>query len=236
MSSAVVGRVVDQLRNFGETRRGWLGVRIQNVDPDVAEAMGLKEAKGALITDVPDGPAAKAGLKSGDVVLKFGGEPIEDTRELVKIVADSEVGKSVDVVIFRSGKEMTLPVEVGLLEDDTTLASASPGDGKPDAPAPSTESVLGMTLSPLTDEMRQSAGLDKDARGLLVTAIEDGSDAFSKGLREGDLIVEVGQEPVASPDDMQKRVDAAEAAGRNSILLLVRRDGQPRFVALNLSN
>ena len=236
MSSAVVSRVVDQLKDFGETRRGWLGVRIQNVDPDVAEAMGLKEAKGALITDVPDGPAGKAGLKAGDVVLKFGDEPIDDTRELVKIVADTEVGKTVDVVIFRDGKETTLPVEIGLLEDDATLASASPGDGKPALPAPSAESVLGMTLTPLTDEMRAQAGLDKDAKGLLVTAIEDGSDAFSKGLREGDLIVEVGQEPVGAPEEMRKRVDAAEAAGRNSILLLVRRDGQPRFVALNLSN
>ncbi len=236
MSSAVVSRVVDQLQNFGETRRGWLGVRIQNVDPDVAEAMGLKEAKGALITDVPDGPAAKAGLKSGDVVLKFGDKPIKDTQELVKIVADTEVGKNVDVEIFRDGKEMTLPVEIGLLEDDATLASASPGDGTPDAAPPSEASVLGMTLAPLTEEMRQRAGLDKNSRGLLVTAIDDGSDAFSKGLREGDLIAEVGQEPVATPDDMRKRVDAAEAAGRNSILLLVRRDGQPRFVALNLSN
>jgi serine protease Do len=93
-----------------------------------------------------------------------------------------------------------------------------------------------MTLAPLGDEARQRLGLDPDARGLLVTAIDDASDAFSKGLREGDLIVEVGQEPVATPADMKDRVDAAEAAGRNSILLLVRRDGQPRFVALNLSN
>ena len=170
------------------------------------------------------------------MVLKVGDEAIDDTRELVKIVADTEVGRKVDVVVYRDGKEMTLPVEIGLLEDDATLASASPGDGKPDAPAPSAESVLGMSLTPLTDEMRAQAGLDTDARGLLVTAIENGSDAFSKGLREGDLIVEVGQEPVATPDDMRQRVDAAEAAGRNSILLLVRRDGQPRFVALNVSN
>ena len=93
MSSAVVERVVEQLRDFGETRRGWLGVRIQNVDPDVAEALGLDEAEGALVTDVPEGPALDAGLKAGDVILDFGGEPIEDTRELVRVVADTEVGQ-----------------------------------------------------------------------------------------------------------------------------------------------
>ncbi|MFO1207749.1 MAG: Do family serine endopeptidase [Amaricoccus sp.] len=236
MSSAVVSRVVDQLRDFGETRRGWLGVRIQNVDKDMADAIGLKEARGAAVTDVPDGPAQKAGMKSGDVVLKFGDQDIKDTRELVRIVADTAVGKTVDVVVFRDGKEVTLKVEIGLLEDDATLASASP-DNPQDTPPPASEqSVLGMTLSAVDDGLRQRFSLDKDARGLVVTALDASSDAFSKGVREGDLIAEVGQEPVATPDDMKKRVDAAEAAGRNSILLLVRRDGQPRFVALNLSN
>ena len=123
MSSAVVSRVVDQLRNFGETRRGWLGVRIQNVDKDVADAIGLKEARGALVTDVPDGPALTAGMKAGDVVLKFGDKDIADTRELVRIVADTPVDQTVPVVVFRDGAETTLQVKVGLLED-TTLAAA----------------------------------------------------------------------------------------------------------------
>ena len=133
MSAAVVSNVVDQLRDFGETRRGWLGVRIQNVDEDVADAIGLKAAKGALVTDVPEGPALKAGLKSGDVVLRFGGEEIDDTRELVRVVADTPVGETVDVVVFRDGKEETLKVEVGLLEE-ATLAAA-PGEPPADTPA-----------------------------------------------------------------------------------------------------
>lgn len=234
MSSAVVSRVVDQLRDFGQTRRGWLGVRIQNVDEDMAEAMGLKQAKGAVVTDVPEGPALAAGVRSGDVILKFGDTEIADTRQLVRIVADTEVGKTVPLEVFRDGKEQTLQVEVGLLEE-TTLAAA-PGAPKPEAEAPSDQTVLGMTVSTIDDKLRRQFSLPGDVSGLIVTRVESGSDAFAKGIREGDIIAEVGQQPVTSPKEMQKRVDDAEQAGRNSILLLVRRDDQPRFVALSLSN
>jgi serine protease Do len=234
MSSAVVSRVVDQLRDFGETRRGWLGVRIQNIDPDMADALGLDGAKGALVTDVPEGPALAAGIKSGDVILSFGGEQIEDTRELVRIVADTPAGTSVDVVVFRDGKEETLKVDVGLLEEPTLASASSAPDDQTEAP--SEETVLGMTVAAVTDDLRRSFALDADARGLVVTSVDESSDAFAKGMRAGDVITEVGQEVVASPKEMRSRIDAAEAAGRNSILLLVRREGQPRFVALNLSN
>ena len=234
MSSAVVSNVVEQLRDFGETRRGWLGVRIQNVDEDVAEAIGLKAAKGALVTDVPEGPALKAGLKSGDVVLRFGTEEIDDTRELVRVVADTPVGRTVDVVIFRDGKEETLKVEVGLLEE-ATLAAA-PGQPPADVPPPSEESVHGLPVTAVSDELRQRFALDGAVDGIIVTDLDATSDAYAKGVRAGDIIAEVGQEPVATPKEMQARIDAAEEAGRNSILLLVKRDGQPRFVALNLSN
>jgi serine protease Do len=234
MSSAVVERVVAQLRDFGETRRGWLGVRIQNVDDDVAEAIGLGDARGALVTDVPEGPALEGGIESGDVIVSFAGEPIEDTRELVRIVAEAEIGRTVEVVVFRDGAERTLEVEVGLLEE-ATLAAA-PGASPDAAPAPQDASVLGMTVAALTDRLREEFGLDRDVRGLVVTGLDSGSDAYSKGIREGDVIAEVGQEAVAAPEEMRDRIEAAEAAGRNSILLLVRRDGQPRFVALNLSS
>ena len=233
MSSAVVERVVAQLQDFGETRRGWLGVRIQNVDADMAEALGLEAAAGALITDVPEGPAADAGLKAGDVITAFGDEPIEDTRELVRIVADTEAGQTVEVGIVREGEAQTLPVEIGLLEEPT-LAAAS-ADGEPAAP-PEQQVVLGLSVKPVADADREAFGLGRDVKGLVVTSVEDSSDAFTKGMREGDVITEVGQEPVATPKEMRDRIKAAEEAGRNSILLLVRRDGAPRFVALNLSN
>ena len=164
MSSAVVTRVVDQLRDFGETRRGWLGVRIQNVDQDVADALGLAAAKGALVTDVPEGPALAAGMKAGDVILRFGDEEIDDTRELVRIVADTEIGRSVPVLVFREGAETTLDIEIGLLEE-ATLAAA-PGSPPGEAPAQREETVLGMTVAAVTDTHREEFGLDKDVRGL----------------------------------------------------------------------
>lgn len=235
MSSAVVERVVAQLRDFGETRRGWLGVRIQNVDEDMAEALGLDAAAGALVTDVPEGPAAEAGLKSGDVIVAFDGEKIEDTRELVRRVADTEVGKAVDVEVFREGKAETLSVEIGLLEEPTLAAAQGPSDEGGSA-APSERTVLGVSVSELTDAHRERFGIEGEPEGLVVLEVDASSDAYAKGLREGDVIVEVGQEPVTSPKEMQERIKGAEEAGRNSILLLVRRDGAPRFVALNLSS
>ncbi len=233
MSSAVVERVVAQLKDFGETRRGWLGVRIQNVDADMAEALGLEGAEGALVTDVPEGPAAEAGLKAGDVITRFDGEPIEDTRELVRLVADTEVGRSVEIEAFRDGKVEQLAVEIGLLEEPT-LAAATVPDGA-DAP-PANETVLGLSVSRLTEQQREEFAVPADVDGLAVTAVEEGSDAADKGMQPGDVITEVGQESVTSPKEMRARIKAAEEAGRNSILLLVRRDGAPRFVALNLSN
>ena len=232
MSAAVVSNVVDQLRNFGETRRGWLGVRIQNVDEDLADAIGLDKPRGALVTDVPEGPALKAGLRSGDVVLSFAGEEVEDTRELVRVVADTPVGETVDVVVFRDGREETLRVEVGLLEE-ATLAAAP---GTPPDAAPPEERILGMTVGVVTDEIRQRFALDRDVSGLIVTELDATSDAYAKGIREGDIIAEVGREPVATPKEMLSRIEDAEQGGRNSILLLVRREGQsPRFVALNVT-
>jgi serine protease Do len=234
MSSAVASRVVDQLRQYGETRRGWLGVRIQNVDPDLAEAIGLAEVAGALVTDVPEGPAAEAGMRAGDVILEFDGRRIPDTRVLVRVVADTEVGRTVDVVVYREGARETLRVTVGRLEEATM--AALPGGAGPEAPAPREERMMGMTLGAVNDALRERYALSQDVRGVVVLDIDTDSDAYDKGMREGDVITEVGQAPVATPRDVRERIEAAENAGRNSVLLLVRRDGQPRFVALNLSS
>jgi serine protease Do len=231
MSSNVVAHVVDQLKQYGETRRGWLGVRIQDVTPDVAEAMNLTAASGALITDVPDGPAKQGGLVAGDVILSFNGSPIKDVKSLTRTVADSPIGEEVPVVINRAGAEQTLQIKLGRRETDEADAPAPAADKKAPAEAPSAE-VLGLTLVPLDEKVIKDLGLDKSATGLAVTHVEPTSEAADKGVSPGDVIVEAGQQKVMKLSDLQDRVTEAKDAGRKSILLLIRRSGDPRFVAL----
>ena len=230
MASNVVSKVVDQLKQYGETRRGWLGVRIQDVTPDVAEAMGLADAKGALVTDVPDGPAKDAGMLSGDVITSFNGSEIKDVRDLTRRVADAPIGEGVQVVVLREGKSETLSVTLGRREE----AEAVPAAAKPDAVEKEAE-VLGLTLAPVTEEMRDQLKLPVGTEGLVVSKVDPVSEAFTKGMRPGDVITEAGQQPVATTDALDARLAEAKAAGRKSILLLVRRDGDPRFVALGLN-
>ncbi|MEX1236562.1 MAG: Do family serine endopeptidase [Roseovarius sp.] len=233
MASNVVTRVVDQLQEFGETRRGWLGVVIQDVTTDVAEAMGLDMVAGALVTDVPDGPAAEAGMMAGDVITSFDGVKVPDTRELVRQVGETEVGKTVRVVVFRDGGTQTLKVTLGRREDAERAAGAGPGGDEPEA-APEPEAMMGMTLAPLDDELRSQLELANDAQGLVLQDIDQTSEAFEKGLRAGDVITEAGQQEIVSIEDLEVQIDAAREAGRKSLLLLVRSNGQPRFVALTI--
>jgi serine protease Do len=229
MSSRVATRVIDQLREFGETRRGWLGVRIQDVSDDVAEAIGLSSARGALVTDVPEGPAAVAGMLAGDVILSFDGQDVADTRMLVRRVADTEVGKEVRVVVFRDGGTQTLRITLGRREEaEGAIPASAPSSG------PVEDEILGLTVSNMTDELREQLALPAGSEGLVVRDVDASSEAFEKGLRAGDIITEAGQQAVATPADLKERIEAARDAGRKSLLLLVRRNGDPRFVALSL--
>lgn len=233
MASNVVTKVVDQLKEFGTTRRGWLGVKIQDVTPDVAEAMGLSVSKGALITDVPDGPAKDAGLLAGDVITTFNGHEVKDVRDLTRTVADSPIGEEVPVTILREGREEVVPVKLGRREEAEGEAVAAvqdqggPGD-------PQSLEVLGLTLEPVTPDMARQMNLPPDTAGLVVTHVDPASDAAGKGVAAGDIIVEAGQRPVSRLSDLQGRIDEAKEAGRKSILLLVRVNGDPRFVALSI--
>jgi len=222
--------VVDQLREFGETRRGWLGVRIQDVTEDMAEALGLDGARGAMVTDVPEGPSAEAGVRSGDVILSFDGQEVTDTRELVRRVGNTEVGKEVRMTVFREGETQTLRITLGRREEADGIVR--PASAPPDEPVE--DEMMGMTLSTLTDELREQLGLDANSDGLLVTEIDETSEAYEKGLRAGDLITEAGQQKVATVADLVDQIDAARDAGRQSILMLIRRGGEPRFVAVNI--
>ena len=230
MASNVVSRVVDQLTEFGEIRRGWLGVRIQDVDEDIAESIeGLDRAAGAVVTGVPDGPANDAGMVQSDVIITFDGHEVEDVRDLVQTVGNTEVGKAVDVVVVRDGEKVTLSVTLGL-RDDAKLAKA--GDAPTTEDVPKDFEQFGMTLSNLTDEIREGLGLQKDAEGLVVVSVLETSEAFKKGLRSGDLITEAGQEKITSIAEFEGQVAATIDGGRKTMLLLVRRDNDPRFLAL----
>lgn len=237
MASNVVTRVIDQLQEYGETRRGWLGVRIQDVTDDVADAMGLKKAVGALITDVPEGPAREAGLKTGDVIKSFDGVEVVDTRGLVRQVGNSPVGATVRVTVLRDGKTQTIKVVLGRREEADGAVPAGMDDNADEGAEaePQSTMLMGLTLMPLTDELRAELGADDDMTGLAVTDVDQTSEAFEKGLRMGDIITEAGQEQVSSIADLEARIEAAKEAGRRSLLLLVRRGGDPRFVALSLA-
>lgn len=230
MASNVVTKVVDQLKEFGETRRGWLGVRIQDVTEDVAEALELASAKGALVTDVPEGPGMDAGIEAGDVITTFDGSEVTDTRELVRLVGNTTVGKAVRVVVIREGKSETLKVTLGRREEAEATAVPVALD-KSDVEE---KEVLGVTVAVLNEDLRTQLGLDEALEGLVVKSVDESSDAYEKGLRAGDLIVEAGQQKIATIVDLEERVDAAKDAGRKSFLMLIRREGDPRFVALSL--
>ncbi len=229
-------QVVAQLRDYGRARRGWLGVRIQQVSPDIAESVGLRDPSGAMIAGVTDdGPADKARLKSGDIILKFNGQAVKEMRNLPLIVAQTDIGKAVPVIIWRDGKEVTLQVTVGELPDDQKQAAVTP-DKKP-TPAPSRTlelSALGLKLSELTPELRQKFSIPADRKGVVITDVDSSSTAAERGLKPGDLIVEVGQEEVNSPADVGDRVEKARKASRKSVLMLVQSGDSPRFVPLPL--
>ena len=235
-SSLAVG-VISQLREFGETRRGWLGVSIQPVTEDIAESLSMATAKGALVGGVtPKGPAESSGIKVGDVVLSFDGKNVAKMRDLPRIVADTPVGKSVEVVVLRKGKEEAINVIVGRLEDGEKLIAAANG-AKPETKSsePKPVKALGLTFGDLTDESRKEFNLSEEVKGVLITEVEPGSAADEKGIKPGNVLAEIAQEAVNSPADVEKRLAALKKDGRKKALLLVSgKDGQLSFVVLNV--
>ena len=227
--------VIDQLRQFGEMRRGWLGVRIQQVTDDIAESLGLKPVRGALVAGVDDkGPAKPAGIEPGDVIVKFDGKDIKEMRDLPRVVADTPVGKQTPVVIIRKGKEETKTVTLGRLEDGERVAAADPkGNGTSDKPV--VKKTLGLELANLSDDLRRRYKIKDTVKGVVITGIDASSPAADKRLSPGDVIVEIAQEAVASTGDLQAKIDKLKKDGRKSALLLVASaDGELRFVALSL--
>ncbi len=231
--SNVAKNVIEQLIEHGEVRRGWLGVHIQEVTEEIAETLGMSEATGALVANVmEDGPAAASGIQPGDVILTFNDSLVAEMRRLPKIVADTPVGEEVDVEVWRDGKEITIQVVVGVLDDEVVAAASSTGKG--DEMQETRIEKLGISVAGFTDEIRQQFELDDSAKGVIVTAVDEAGPAAEKAIRPGDLIVEVSQSEVTEPGQIIQSVEDAEAAGRKSVLLLIEGQAGLRFVALRI--
>jgi serine protease Do len=234
--SNLVRDVVAQLRAHGTLQRGWIGVRIQAVTSDLAEGLGLSSAMGALITDVtPKGPAAKAGIANGDVVTAFDGKAITDSRVLPRLVADTQIGKTVPVDVLRKGHKLTVRMTVLKLADDKPVRAPAPKK----APPPSTKgnskvSNLGLSLAAIDADARAQFKLPKTLQGVLVTDVAPGSPASEKNFRAGDVIVQVSGQAVRTPADISQRVDADAKAGKKVELMLVNRGGDLAYVAVKL--
>jgi serine protease Do len=226
--SNMVVDIVEDLRDDGQVERGWLGVYIQQVDEDLAKTFGLEKAAGALVSKVTeDSPAAKAGVQQGDVVLKYQGTAIEDVRDLTRMVGKTDPGTATEVVVWRDGQETTLDVDITQMPDqDQQVAAAEP------APEDSATPKLGLALSELTPEARSQLDLPAEQSGVVVTDVAPGSPAAEKGLRPGDVIIEANRQKVGDPASVAEAVRNASEQGSESVLLLVRRDGQDRFVAV----
>jgi serine protease Do len=228
--------VIDQLRQFGETRRGWLGVRIQQVTDDIADSLNIKPARGALVAGIDEkGPAKPAGIEAGDVIIKFDGKEIKEMKDLPRIVADTPVGKDVDVVIVRKGKEESHTVKLGRLEDGEKQAALTPNKDAAPPEKSVVQKTLGLNLANMTDDLRKRYRIKDSVKGVVITGVEPQSPAADKRLNVGDVVVEVSQEAVADTDALQKRVDQLKKEGRKSALLLIANaEGELRFVALSL--
>ncbi|MGK2923284.1 MAG: Do family serine endopeptidase [Methyloceanibacter sp.] len=228
-------KVLNQLKEYGETRRGWLGVHVQSVTEEIAEGLGLAEPMGALVASVaPDGPAAAAGIEAGDVILDFDGQPIESMRDLPRAVVGTAIDKDVPVRLLRGGKTLDITVKIGRLpeeddedEDEIEETLPVPPDG---------EDLLGLTIAPLTDDLREKYDISDKIDGVVITDVVPDSPAARKNVKAGDVIVEVTQEEVHQPHDVIDRLRAVKRSGRGRVLLLLSdAKGELRFVAVPTS-
>ncbi len=227
--------VVAQLKEYGRARRGWLGVRIQQVTPDIAESLGMKGAAGAMVAGVNEGgPAEAAKIRNGDIILKFNGQDVKEMKHLPRLVAETPIGQEVPVTLWRDGHEVTVQAKLGELPDDQKVASG-PTPGKTEGVKPTEITSLGLRLSALTPETRDRFQIGPDQKGVVIADVIANSAAAERGLKPGDVILEVQQESVNTPADVQNRVDAVRKQNRKSVLMLVQSSDGLRWVPLSLA-
>jgi serine protease Do len=225
--------VVDQLRQFGETHRGWLGVKIQSISEDLAEELGVKENSGALVSSVTSGgPAAKSGIKSRDVIVKYDGKSVTSVRSLPRLVAQTPIGREVAIEVIRDGKRLTVRTTVERLDespDDSRPGDRSTPKGR-DVP---TQSFAGMKLAPLTDELRSRFKIEKKVKGVVVVEVTPDGPSAKKAIKPGDVIVEAAQGPVETIEDVMKAIEKVRQAKRKAVLMRIEDPrGDLRFVAI----
>jgi serine protease Do len=230
--SALVKNIIAQLRENGEVRRGWLGVRIQTVTEELAEGLRLESAQGALVASVTEGgPAEAAGIQQGDVVLEFNGRVVPDMRKLPRMVAETPIGEAVDVVVWRKGKKVTVKVDLGELAEEKVASI----EAKPDASVEKGDIPdLGLALGAITPELRERFGLGDKTDGVVITDVDADGSGAEKGLRPGDVIVEVDQEQVKTPAEVADQVEKAKTEGYRVVTLLVFREGDFQWVAVRI--
>ena len=222
--------IIAQLREDGSVERGWLGVQIQPVTPEIAAALGLDEPVGALVASVqPDSPAARAELRQGDVILGYDGKEVEEMRQLPLLVASTPAGEEAELTIWRDGEERTVEVEIARLQPEEQVAAAQQA---PNAEPTGQSEVLGATLATLTPELKRQFRIPSEVEGVVVVGVDADGPAAETGLRPGDVIEKVAQAKVSTPAEVE---EAAKTANRNAVLLLINRQGNSQFVALDLA-
>ena len=228
--------VIAQLKEFGRTHRGWLGVKIQEVSEEMADSIGLEKPMGAMILEAaPEGPAAKAGIQAGDVVTHFAGKEIAQMKMLPRLVAEAKIGSKADITYFRKGKAYNSTIEVGELKeeaDGSNIVEKAGNDNDPDVKDSAAELLFGMQMTPLNAQLRQQLQLPKTQNGLVVLGLKNDSPALKKGLKRGDVMAEINGDVVESIASAKKAVAAAKSAGRKFVMVKVIRNKEAAFVTL----
>ncbi len=236
--SNLAKEVIGQLRQFGSARRGWIGVRIQALTDDIAEGLGVSGTHGAIITQVtPNGPAAKAGIHNGDLVVGYDGKPVDDSRALSRMVADTGIGKTTNIDVLRGGKKTSLRITIARLNEGSAAIKPPPGmHPAPQVKKPTSKlQRLGLSVGSLDNTARAQYHVNGKVQGVVITAVDPGSPAEEKNIRQGDVIVAVHNQAVHTPDDVAKHVEAETKAGSKVVLLLINRDGTLTYVPLKLA-